>query len=154
MSTEIQVAEVEAQAGKIGEGATLVPKTEMTPQQLDEIFGAPNFEKEKSEPTNSNSEKSKFGGVGEDKEGRLSYLGNESGGLNIDENLRKEMLKADEGKHVLNVDGKEFRYTRNADGVTLYTPDGNFGVRMDNDGKVVKTFNNEKKLDSEMWDKE
>ncbi len=152
MSTELQVAEVEAQAGKVGEGATIVPKNEMTPQQLDEIFGAPNYEKQKSEPSNSEVEESKIVGVGEDQEGRLAFLGNESGSLNIDENLRREMLRADHGKHVLKVDGKEFRYIRNADGVTLYTPDGNFGVRMDNDGKVVKTFNNEKKLNSETWD--
>ncbi len=143
MSTELAPEAEAAQVGRVGEGISSIDKNEMSNEQLDEIFGKPVYGKEKP-----NAGPGEFTGVGVDREGHLSVITNDSGTLNVTDELRKEMLKAENGKHELNVDGKEFRYLRDADGVTLYTPDGNHSARMDNNGMLVESpVNNKKRLD-------
>lgn len=133
----IEIQAVEVQDTNRLEGTPLTPEQrEQVQKKMDEIYGKPKLEDGQGSTI---PEKHEFKTTGVDEENRLIHMHNDSGTLNIDDKMREKLLASPKGDHtVTGEDGKEFKYTRDADGLTLFTPDGQFGVRLDNEGKVLK----------------
>ncbi|MCW5823370.1 MAG: hypothetical protein KIT34_11240 [Cyanobacteria bacterium TGS_CYA1] len=145
------VTEIQQSSQSLEDSATTPEQAEVLQKKMEEVYGLPSSPENEG---NQKPEQRRLATTGVDEKGRLMHMGNDSGTLNLNEEQLKDILKSPEGKHTLKgEDGKVFSYSRDANGVTLYTPDGNFGVRLDNEGRVVKEFSGEKqKPDLKIWD--
>jgi len=143
MSTEL--AEVQVSQGTKLEQAQQEAGALNSEQQLSrDLYGSPEGQEHKKEGSSESVSKKDGGPITLDDNGNVATFGNESGMIENFQERLKEMLAADEGKHVLKVGDKEFSYTRNADGIRLHTPDFKDGIVINNDGEVVKMFDNQK----------
>ncbi|MDX2105774.1 MAG: hypothetical protein SFY67_05170 [Candidatus Melainabacteria bacterium] len=145
------VTEIQQSSQSLEDSATTPEQADNLQKKMEEVYGLPSSPENEG---NQKPEQRRLATTGIDDKGRLVHMSNDSGTLNLDKDQLKNILSSAEGKHTIEgEDGKEFRYTRDADGVTLYTPDGNFGVRLDNEGRIVKEFSGEKqKPDLKIWD--
>lgn len=69
--------------------------------------------------------------------GRVTGLGNESGVLN-QEQIQAILNDTSTRKGMELINGAKWSIQRDANGATLISPDGNFGVRINNDGSVER----------------
>ncbi|QQR58840.1 MAG: hypothetical protein IPG59_04920 [Candidatus Melainabacteria bacterium] len=142
MSTELQVAEVEAQAGsKLEQGEPSALTVEQRGQLNREIYGEPDTNSTGKEGSEYMSKKD-GGPFTLDENGKIETFGNKSGTIENFQEQLKEMLKQENGKHVLEIDGKKFPYSRTDEGIILHTPDYKDGLRIDNNGNVLEVLDN------------
>lgn len=155
----MSTAELQAEAGVVAgshleQGEQSALTVEQKQKLSQEIYNVPESNTEGKEGSESVSKKDQ-GPFTLDENGKIESFGNKSGTIENFQEQLKEMLKQENGKHVLEIDGKKFPYSRTDEGITIHTPDYKDGLRIDNSGNVLEVLDNlkdkpeKKKLDVE-----
>ncbi len=153
-TTELQVEAGISAGAKLEQGEQSALTGEQKQKLSQEIYSGPESYPEGKEGSESISKKD-GGPFTLNENGKIETFGNKSGTIENFQEQLKEMLKQENGKHVLEIDGKKFPYSRTDEGITIHTPDYKDGLRIDNNGNVLEVLDNlkdkpeRKKLDVE-----